>query len=98
MTNIVKNSIRIPAVIQRRAGIATGDLVEIKATRGRITIVTRAEPLPVDEYTLGQRKAIDAQLEQAAQGPFHGPFTTGTEIGTYLRKFKREQSSKSKST
>ncbi len=98
MTNVVKSSIRIPAAIQRRAGIAVGDLVEIKATRGRITIVTRTEPLPKDEYTPNQRKAINAQLEQAAQDPFHGPFSTSTEISTYLRKFKRERANKPKSS
>ena len=98
MTNVVKDSIRIPAAIQRRAGIAAGDLVEIKATRGRITIVTRTEPLPKDEYTAAQRKTINAHLAKAAQGPFHGPFSSGAEVSAYLKKFKREQSNKSKNT
>ncbi len=98
MTNVVRNSIRIPVAIQRLAGIATGDLVEIKATRGRITIVTRTEPLSKDDYTPSQRKAIKEQLAKAAEGPFHGPFSSGTEINTYLKKFKREQSHKSKTT
>ena len=96
MTNVVKDSIRIPAAIQRRAGIAAGDLVEIKATRGRITIVTRTEPLPKDEYTSVQRKSINAQLAKAAKGPFHGPFSSGAEVSAYLKQFKREQSNKSK--
>ena len=89
MTNVVKEFIRIPAEIQRRAGIAAGDLVDIKATRGRITIVTRAHPLPKDEYTSVQRKAIDAQLAKAAQGPFHGPFSSGAEVSACLVRFKR---------
>lgn len=98
MTNVVKEFIRIPAEIQRRAGIAAGDLVDIKATRGRITIVTRAHPLPKDEYTSVQRKAIDAQLAKAAQGPFHGPFSSGAEVSAYLTRFKRAQSDKTKNT
>ena len=77
-------------------GLIPVDLVEIKATRGRITIVTRTEPMPTDEYTPSQRIAINAQLEKASEGPFHGPFGSGAEIRAYLKKFKREQSNRSK--
>ena len=91
MTNVVKDAIRIPAAIQRRAGIAAGDVVEIKATPGRITIVTVPEQFPKDEYTPGQRKMIDTQLAKAARGPFHGPFSSGAEVSAYLKNRKREQ-------
>jgi len=95
MTNVVKNFVGIPPAIQRSADTGPGDLMEIKATPGRITIVTSTEPLQKDGYTLLQRKSIDAQLAKAAQGPFHGPFRRGAEVRAYLTKFKREKPNKS---
>jgi hypothetical protein len=37
-------------------------------------------PSADDEYTPEQRRGIDAQLDEAEKGPFHGPFSTAEEM------------------
>jgi hypothetical protein len=43
-----------------------------------------------DEYTPEQRHSIDAQLDAAERGPFHGAFGDADEAITYIkRKLKK---------
>ena len=37
------------------------------------------------EYTPAQRAKIDAELAEAAKGPFHGPFDTMAEMIEHLQ-------------
>lgn len=71
----------IPRSVRRLAGIRTGDKIEFKVSRRKITIVAKVD----DEYTAAQRRAIDAKLAKAKKGPYHGPFETATEAIAFLR-------------
>ena len=86
MTATVKNKtpLVVPDKVRRRAGFKVGDEVEFRASGGIITIVPRL-PNADDEYTTQQRRAIDAQLDEAEKGPFHGPFDTADEMITHLK-------------
>ena len=81
MTATVKNRIglTVPPSVQHQAGFKTGDLVEFKVSGGVITIIPKL-PSADDEYTPEQRRSIDAQLDEAEKGPFHGPFNTAEEM------------------
>jgi len=89
MTTVVKNEnpITIPRAMQRRARLAPGDRVEIRATPGVITIVAEL-PSADDEYTPAQRRYIDARLREAARGPYYGPFKNGAEVAAFLKKWQ----------
>ena len=68
----------MPRSVHRKAGFKSGDRLEFKASGGVITIVPK---LPAaDEYTPGQRSAIDRGIAQSEKdyraGRFHGPFET----------------------
>jgi hypothetical protein len=42
---------------------------------------------PADgDYTLAQRKMVDARLAEARRGPYHGPFNSADEAIKFLRK------------
>jgi hypothetical protein len=43
-------------------------------------------PSADDEYTSAQRRMINAQLEEARKGPYHGPFKTADAAIKFLRK------------
>ncbi len=62
-----------------------GGQVEFRVSGGVINIVPKLPPAD-DEYTPAQRRAIDAQLEEAEKGPFHGPFKTAGEAIKFLHK------------
>jgi antitoxin component of MazEF toxin-antitoxin module len=81
MTATVKSRIglTVPPSVQHQAGFKTGDVVEFKVSGGAITIVPKL-PRADDEYTSEQRRSIDAQLDAAERGPFHGPFNTAEEM------------------
>jgi bifunctional DNA-binding transcriptional regulator/antitoxin component of YhaV-PrlF toxin-antitoxin module len=81
MTATVKNRIglTVPPSVQHQAGFKTGDVVEFKVSGGVITIIPKL-PSADDEYTPEQRRSIDAQLDEAEKGPFHGPFNTAEEM------------------
>ena len=85
MTSIVKkeNPIVVPDALRRRAGIVPGDRLEMKAIGGVITIVAKPQREP-DEYTLKQRRVIDARLakslEDVKEGRTYGPFDTADEM------------------
>jgi bifunctional DNA-binding transcriptional regulator/antitoxin component of YhaV-PrlF toxin-antitoxin module len=71
----------IPRSVSRRAGIRSGDKIEFKVSRRKITIVAKVD----DEYTPAQRRSIDAKLAKARKGPHHGPFATAEEAIAFLR-------------
>jgi bifunctional DNA-binding transcriptional regulator/antitoxin component of YhaV-PrlF toxin-antitoxin module len=81
MTATVRDRIglTVPPSVQHQAGFRTGDVVEFKVSGGVITIIPKL-PSADDEYTPEQRRSIDAQLDDAEKGPFHGPFNTAAEM------------------
>ena len=89
MTVIVKSKtcLNVPPQIQRRAGIKPGDVVEIKAAGGVITILPKL-PNADDEYTPRQRRVIDARLAKADEdirhGRMYGPFHTAEEMAASI--------------
>ena len=81
----------VPVSVQRKAGIKVGELLEYRAARGVITIVAK-RPLPADEPTPAQRRAIDSRLEKARRGPYVGPFQTAEEMAASIESaIKRTQ-------
>ena len=85
MTTTVKNKIglTVPPAVQHQAGFKPGDVVEFKVSGGVITILPK---LPTaDEYTPEQRRSIDAQLDEAEKGPFHGPFNSAEEMIVHMK-------------
>ncbi|MDP8982441.1 MAG: AbrB/MazE/SpoVT family DNA-binding domain-containing protein [Acidobacteriota bacterium] len=89
MTITVKNEtdLVVPPSVRRKAGIKAGDRLEIKASRGVITIVTKPDSA-AQEYTPEQRRVIDrgiAQgLEDVRKGRVYGPFSA-PEAARFLR-------------
>jgi AbrB family looped-hinge helix DNA binding protein len=65
MTVTVRNKfpIAIPAAVQRRAGIKSGDRLEFKVSAGAITILPKP-PSSAGDYTPAQRRVIDAQIAE----------------------------------
>jgi len=89
-----KRPLTVPPSIQRRAGLAKGKHLEFRASGGIITI-TEKPPHADDEYTAGQRRAIDAQLSEADEGPFHGPFGSANEMIAHVKgELKRRRYAK----
>jgi len=86
MTATVKNKIglTVPPAVQHLAGFKPGDVVEFKVSGGIITILPKL-PTADDEYSPEQRRSIDAQLDEAEKGPFHGPFNTAAEMITHMK-------------
>jgi bifunctional DNA-binding transcriptional regulator/antitoxin component of YhaV-PrlF toxin-antitoxin module len=97
MTVTVKSAagLVVPPSIRRRAGIKVGDQIQFKVSGGIINIVP-ALPL-ANEYTPAQRRAIDAELAEAAKGPYYGPFETADEAIQFLRKeYRKSKAAKPK--
>lgn len=86
MTVTVKNKtpLVVPPTIRRRAGLTVADKVEFRVNGGVITI-TAKPPAADDEYTPEQRRAIDAQLDEAEKGPIHGPFNSTGEMIAHIK-------------
>jgi len=90
MTVTVKNKNRlvVPASVQRRARIKTGDRLEFKVSGGVITIIPEL-PTADDEYTPKQRRAIDARLAKSEAelkaGRSFGPFDTANEMIAHMK-------------
>lgn len=88
MTFAVKNNNKtplvVPSAVRRKAGFKSGQELEFKASGGVITIIPKL-PNADDEYTPEQRRRIDAELDEAAKGPFHGPFNTASEMVAHLK-------------
>ena len=99
MTVTVKNNtaeIVIPASIRRRAGIKAGDRLEFKVSGGIINIIPKVPPAD-DEYTPAQRRVIDAQLDDAAKGPYYGPFDSADAAIKFLhREIRKRKAAQSK--
>src|SRR5712691_7937307 len=92
-----KGQMTIPRPVRSAAGLADGDLVEVKLS-GRTIIITptlvidRSQfPSADDEYTPEQRRVIKAQIKEAEKGPFYGPFRSGAAVAAFLRKRARPQ-------
>ena len=89
-----KQQLVVPPSVQRRARIKAGDRLEFKVSGGVITILPKL-PSADDEYTPEQRRIIDAQLDAAENGPFHGPFDTADEMISYMKgELKKRAASK----
>ncbi len=100
MTTIVKkeNPIIVPDALRRRAGMAPGDRIEMKAVGGVITIVAQPRTEP-DEYTPEQRRMIDARLakslEDVRNGRTYGPFDSAKEmIASIESELKKRRAAK----
>lgn len=81
----------LPPHIRRMAGFKAGDQVEIKASGGVVTLSPKLRSAD-SEYTPGQRRVINVQLDEAEKGPLHGPFKSGKEIAAYLKTFTAQRS------
>ena len=101
MTVTVKNNavgLVVPPSVRRRAGIKPGDRLEFKVSGGIINIIPKL-PSADDEYTRAQRRAIDAQLKDAANGPYYGSFETGDAAIKFVRtEIRTRKTNKTKST
>jgi len=101
MTVTVKNDaigLVVPASVQRRAGMRPGDRLEFKVAGGIINIIPKL-PSADDEYTPAQRRVLDAQLREAAKGPYYGPFETADAAIKFLRnEIRTRKTGKSKTT
>ena len=99
MTVTVKNTtadLVVPPSVRRRAGIKARDRQEFKVSGGIINIIPKL-PSADDEYTPAQRRAIDAQLDEAAKGPYYGPFETAdTAIKFLRREIRKRKAAKTK--
>ena len=82
----------------RRAGIKTGDRLEFHLSGGIINIIPKL-PSADEEYTPAQRRAIDAQLKEAAKDPYYGPFDTADAAIKFLhQQIRKRRAGKTKST
>jgi bifunctional DNA-binding transcriptional regulator/antitoxin component of YhaV-PrlF toxin-antitoxin module len=77
----------IPRRVRSAVGLADGDLVEVKAVGKKIVITPQL--VDGDEYTLAQRRAIDARLAKSdvdiKHGRVHGPYDSHKEFVESLR-------------
>jgi AbrB family looped-hinge helix DNA binding protein len=92
-----KADLVVPPSVRRRAGLKPGDQVEFRVSGGVINIVPKL-PAADDEYTPAQRRIIDAQLDEAEKGPFHGPFKTAGEAIKFLHKEIRARKARRKAS
>jgi len=100
VTVTVKNNrigLVVPPSVRRRAGIKPGDRLEFKVSGGIINIIPKLLSAD-DEYTPAQRRAIDAQLKEAAKGPYYGTFETADAAIKFLRTEIRTRRSKKSGT
>jgi len=98
MTVTVKSSepLTVPEQVRRSAGLKHGDEVEFRVSGGVINIVPKVGSVE-DEYTPEQRRAIDAKLDEAEKGPFHGPFKTADEAIAHMKSALKKRTSVRKS-
>ena len=89
-----KGQMTIPRDVRSSVGLADGDLVDVKAARGRIIItpqlvIDRSKfPTADDEYTPEQRRIIDREIANGLAdfkaGLLHGPFHTHEDMVKFL--------------
>jgi len=91
-----KTGLIVPPAVQHKAGLKTGDMVQFKLPGKTITIVPKL-PNAGLEYTAEQRQLIDAQLDEAKKGPFHGPFDTADEMIAHINGELKKRASRKRS-
>src|SRR5258708_6273227 len=91
-----RSGLVVPADVQHRAGFKAGDVGEFKVSGGIITILPKV-PNADDEYTPEQRRIVNAQLDEAEKGPFHGPFDTAAEAIAHMKIELKKRSALKKS-
>jgi antitoxin component of MazEF toxin-antitoxin module len=90
MTVPVKNQapVIVPPAVLRRAGFTRGQQLEVKASRGVITILPKL-PSADGEYTPEQRRVVDARLAEGLAdvraGRTYGPFGTASEMIAHMK-------------
>jgi len=93
----------IPRRVRSAVGLVDGDLVEVRAVGKRIVIIPQLVidrskfPNADDEYTPEQRRIVNARLDKAEKGPFHGPFKNGAGVAAFLKKRVRSTARAAKS-
>ena len=85
-----KSELVVPRSVRQRAGLRSGQKVEFKVSGGVISIVPEL-PVADDEYTPAQRRVINARIQEARKGPYHGPFATAEEAIAFVRKELRKR-------
>jgi AbrB family looped-hinge helix DNA binding protein len=94
-----KNRLMVPASVQRRARIKAGDRLEFKVSGGVITIIPEL-PAADDEYTLKQRRIIDARLAKSEAelkaGRTFGPFDTADEMIAHMKGLLKKRAAAKK--
>jgi AbrB family looped-hinge helix DNA binding protein len=101
-----KGQVTIPTRLRTQAGIADGDLVEVTFLGGKMVlrpkgVIDRAKvPAAGGEYTRGQRRIIDAGIDQGLedfkQGRAHGQFASARGASAYIERMAENGSAKSK--
>jgi AbrB family looped-hinge helix DNA binding protein len=98
-----KGQMTIPRRVRSAVGLVDGDLVEVRAVGKKIVIIPQLVidrskfPNADDEYTPEQRRIVNARLDEAEKGPFHGPFKNGAEVAAFLKKRVRSTARAAKS-
>jgi len=98
MTVTVKNKTKIPLVVppsvRRQAGHRNGQDLEFRVSGGVITILPKL-PDADDEYTLAQRRVIDARLAEGLAdikaGRTFGPFDSADEMISHMKAQLRKK-------
>lgn len=91
MTVTVKGNtpLVVPSAVRRLAGLKSGQEIEFEVSGGVISIRPKSLARD-DEYTIEQRRIVDAQLAESLAdveaGWVHGPFSTHKEFVASLHK------------
>jgi len=93
MTVAVRNNnnepLVVPKALRRKAGFKSGQVLEVRASGGVITILPNL-PTADDEYTAEERRAIDRGIAQSEKeyraGRSYGPFRTHKEFMASLHE------------
>jgi len=101
-----KGQVTIPTRVRTQAGLSKGDLVEFSLQRGKIIITPKLVldrsqfPNADDEYTVAQRRVIDARLDRAMEevrkGHVSPAFETAADFAKALKVAAKKLKSKSK--
>jgi bifunctional DNA-binding transcriptional regulator/antitoxin component of YhaV-PrlF toxin-antitoxin module len=104
MTVTVKNKTPLvaPPSVRRQAGLKSGQKIEFKVCGGVISIHPKP-PAAADEYTVEQRRIVNAQLAEGLAeidaGNVHGPFAAHKEFIASLheeaKKLNRKKTKRS---
>jgi bifunctional DNA-binding transcriptional regulator/antitoxin component of YhaV-PrlF toxin-antitoxin module len=91
MTVTVKGNtpLVVPLAVRRLAGLKSGQEIEFEVSGGVISIRPKS-PVRDDEYTIEQRRIVDAQLAESLAdieaGRVRGPFSSHKEFIASLHK------------